>query len=309
MEYISTTFVVSRSNRLFGLCSLLVALCGANEAAAAEGSNDCWAVYQAGVDQALAGHLHDASSIFQNCALDSCKSPVRQLCESKLFRLELDAPSVVPLLDDAGGSPLIDATLTMDGALLATRLDGRAIAVDPGVHVFVFERGGEVISTQTLVIAQGQRNRELRASVPKPAPEPPPEPEIAAAPLPARAPVTLMPHEAPENGPSAAPYLLGGAALLGAGAYALLSTWGRGDNAKLSQCKPNCSAGAVSHIRALYIAADVSLGIAAAAAIASVTTFILSGSGSHRESNSHASYALSIQPERSGALATFRGTL
>jgi hypothetical protein len=309
-----------------GICSLIAALSqGTAQVAAADGGADCSAVYEAGLEQERAGHLSDATAIYQSCAADSCGNPTRQSCQAKLFRLELDMPSVVPLAQDSEGAPVLDVQVTMDGAPLASRLDGRAFRVDPGLHEFVFSAGGEEVSSQQLVIASGQRNREIWLELP-PASSPvmefeaeplPPAPAKAAQPTLAAlhteaqlAPrVALTSSDQPESHSSLAPYILGGGALLGAGAYLVLSSWARGDNAKLSQCSPNCSPDSITHIRTLYVAADISLGVAAAAALTSVAWFVFSDSDSNDERAPKGGYALSIQPERDGALATLKGTL
>jgi hypothetical protein len=292
------------------------------QAAAEDGGRDCSAVYDAARDEEQAGHLRAAAEFFRNCALDSCDSPVQRSCEAKLMRLELDAPSVVPLANDGSGEPLVDAQVTMDGVLLTSRLDGRAFPVDPGLHEFVFSAGGTSFGSTRLVIAQGQRNRQLWMVLPA-AREPLPQaaelvqPEAAAVvqelPAPLEPAVMAAPAAATaaggahRSGVSLTPYVLGGTALLGAGAYALLSTWARDDNAQLGRCSPNCSRDSVSHTRSLYIAADISLGVGVAAALGSIAAFVLSGPSSKDEPARR--YALSVQPERSGALATFRGTL
>jgi hypothetical protein len=308
-----------RRGAALSACGLLGLLWSSVCAAEAHDS-DCSAVYDAAALQEQAGHLREAQSIYENCAIDCCRNPVRQTCEAKSMRLELDVPSVVPLAKDAAGEPLVDALVKMDGAELTSHLDGRAISVDPGLHEFVWSSGGEVIGSTRVVIAQGQRNRELMmAIVPALTREPiAPQPtaaeaELPAAPVAQHAETVRAPRAAtaatPQRSISLTPYVLGGTALLGAGAYALLSSWARGDNAALGRCSPNCSQASVSHVRTLYIAADISLGIAAAAAIGSIATFTLSGASSEHEPAPKRSFALSVQPERSGALATVRGTL
>jgi len=40
------------------------------------------------------------------------------------------------------GSNITDVTVTLDGTRLATRLDGKAVSVDPGEHVLTFVADG-----------------------------------------------------------------------------------------------------------------------------------------------------------------------
>jgi hypothetical protein len=113
------------------------------------------------------------------------------------------------------------------------------------------------------------------------------------------------------TGPSGSllPYVLGGTALAGVGGYFMLVNWGRQDNQQLARCSPNCSPDSVSHIRRLYLAADISLGVSIAAALGAGAWLLFSSSHSSTERTPPAAaYALSVQPERAGALATFEGS-
>lgn len=108
--------------------------------------------YDEGRDAEREGDLHTALELYQSCALDGCANPVRRSCEARALRLELDAPSVVPLANTADGEPLVDAEVTMDGRLLNSSLDGLAIAVEPGLHDFVFSTHGEVFGPTALLV-------------------------------------------------------------------------------------------------------------------------------------------------------------
>jgi hypothetical protein len=291
------------------VCSLL-SFAWSGSAAAQDGERDCSAVYDAAQEAESTGDLHTALEFYESCAVDSCANPARRSCEAHALRLELDAPTIVPLAKTANGEPIVDADLTMDGRLLTSHLNGRAIGVDPGLHEFVFSKDGKTLGSVRLVVAQGQRNRELWMieapvhSAQHLAPVVMKRETHVAAPR-----AAVAPTESNEHSASVAPYLLGGTALLGGGAYALLSTWARNDNAELSRCTPNCPKESVQHIRNLYLAADISLGVGIAAAVGSIASFIVSGSGSEDKPAPQRNLALSVQPERNGALATLRGTL
>jgi hypothetical protein len=342
--------LVSRSFiGIFGSVALLLAT--ANRCHAADGVTDCSAAYHAATSLEQAGRLRDAALLFQGCAADSCGNPARSVCQGKLVRLQLDVPSVVPLVKDANGAPIVAAEVAMDGLVLSSRLDGRAFPIDPGLHEFTFSVDGRSVGSQRVLIAQGERNRALGLTLPSRALEPAEAPapvvatsneaptvstaempadhdetepviasdeqlaEISAAPNPqpreVAPPLAMTSDEGSHASVSVAPYLFGGGALLSAGAYVALSSWARGDNQKLSRCSPNCSPNSISHIRSLYLAADISLGVAAAAAVTSAVWFLVSGTSSHadRARGSNRGLALAVQPERAGALATLRGTL
>ena len=86
----------------------------------------------------------------------------------KLYaQLESDIPSVVPLVSDENGEPRVDVQVTIDNELLTSRLDGRALPIDPGMHEFSFTADGAVLATQRLMIVQGQRNRPIAITLQK----------------------------------------------------------------------------------------------------------------------------------------------
>jgi hypothetical protein len=82
------------------------------------------------------------------------------------MQLDADTPSVVPLVTDDTGSPRVDVQVTMDGELVASKLDGVSLSIDPGMHEFSFSSGGNVFATQKILVLQGQRNRPIAVSLP-----------------------------------------------------------------------------------------------------------------------------------------------
>jgi hypothetical protein len=209
-------------------------------------------------------------------------------CWTTHSELEVGIPSVVPVATDDGGAPLVDVQLSMDGELLASRFDGRALPVDPGMHEFSFATGGHVFAVQRVLIAEGQHYRSL------PVVKHAEDSASAAKPDSARA--------AHVRGPSAWPYVMGITGLGAVGAAALLTYWGRQDNELLARCAPGCDPVSLSHIRELYTVADISLAAGAAALVLSTVLF-----ATHHSSEAKPSYSLDVRPNPSGASATITG--
>jgi hypothetical protein len=309
----------------------------------------CGITYRSAIQLEQSGHLRQAKDLLLSCSKTSCGAVIKQRCAGHYARLESDIPSVVPLVSDENGDPRVDVQVTIDGEALASRLDGRSLPVDPGLHEFSFTADGAVLATQKIMIVQGQRNRPIAISLQKdkhgkrvvlgpaagtgaldakasldkpimdrPAPEraerePPlaekatPErdaPEKAApeAPTPDAPPLEVK----PKGGPGAMPYLLGTLGIAGLGGGGLLTYWGKKDNDLLAQCSPNCSQASVDHIRKLYLASDISLGIGATALATSLIWFITSPS-SQEKPPSQAAYRLDVQPTPAGGFATISG--
>ena len=102
------------------------------------------------------------------------------------------------------------------------------------------------------------------------------------------------------------PYVLGAVGLVGLGGAGLLTYWGRRDNDLLAGCRPNCPKESLDHIRTLYIASDVSLGVGAAALTTGLVWFLVSGPS--KEEPRAPAYRFDVQPIASGSFATFTGS-
>jgi hypothetical protein len=123
----------------------------------------CVSTYEQAQQHQKGGRLVKALEAFNQCAQDNCPSVVRQQCALALPELEQSVPSVVFDASDADGNQVIDVRVDVDGALAASRLDGRAVSLDPGRHVVRFEAPGGRVVEQTIVMLEGQRRRPVRA--------------------------------------------------------------------------------------------------------------------------------------------------
>jgi hypothetical protein len=96
---------------------------------------------------------------------------------------------------------------------------------------------------------------------------------------------------------------------LGAGGFVLLSAWGKKDNDLLKQCAPNCRQGSVDRVKERYLAADVSLGVGAAALTSALLIYALSGSRSETPAHHESAYSVDVHPTTgAGALANLKGS-
>jgi hypothetical protein len=285
----------------------------------------CQSAYQDGLTRQQANHPRDARAAFVLCAKPSCGSLQRK-CASAAEQVRSAIAWIAPVVTDAEGTPLADVRVKIDDQLLTAHLDGRELPVDPGLHeVSATARvgawpGREVSATRKVMIVEGQRG-PLAISLPAPD-SAPAETASAAAPAPASAsasasdsaepssqaesaPVDPAPAPAKHHGTTAWPFVIGGVGLAGLGAGALLTYWGRSDNAALSSCSPNCAPSSVDHIHTLYLAADISFGVGGAALGAAALLFVLSHPSSHE--GTPTTTAFDVQPTRSGAVASFQG--
>ncbi len=131
--------------------------------------------------------LRDAEQRLLVCVSASCPGPVRDDCAQRLTELRAVIPTVVFSVKDDADQDLSDVRVTMDDQPLANKLDGTAIAIDPGPHHFVFESAGRQKEERALVIREGEKDRHERivlvaAPAAGTAPAPAPVPEAAPPP-------------------------------------------------------------------------------------------------------------------------------
>ena len=111
---------------------------------------------------------------------------MRDDCTSRFDELDHVQPSIVFTAKDASGADVGAVSVTMDGQPLADKLDGGAIAVDPGQHVFAFTVAGRAPVTRALILAEGDKNRreiiELEGDAARPAASPATTPPAASTP-------------------------------------------------------------------------------------------------------------------------------
>ena len=264
------------------------------------------------------GHLREARDAALECSPAVCGELVSQQCRTRHQILEEEIPSVVATAVDEQGAPLVEVEVRVDGALLTTRIDGQGILLDPGLHEFSFSAKDRSPYVEKILIAQGERNRRVSAVL-QPAPSVPSAgakeaaaavaatpPGSAAPPTAAAAPVAASPAVVtePSRHVSGWTYVVGGVGVAALGTSIALATWGHTDNQLLDQCAPNCSQESVDHVRHLYIAADVSLGVGVVAlGVATWMYFSTPKSAEPRADQAGNQFDVRLAPQ--GAFATW----
>jgi hypothetical protein len=137
-----------------------------------------------GQDLRREGKLSAAREQFRACALPACPGILRDDCARRLDELDKAQPTIAFEVKDASGADTVAVKVTVDGKPLAERLDGSALRVDIGQHVFTFLIAGQPPITRTLVLTEGEKGRHERVVI---AGETPPAsmPSAGGAPSPA----------------------------------------------------------------------------------------------------------------------------
>jgi hypothetical protein len=287
------------------------------------------------------GELQAARVLLRQCAQNPCSGFVRQQCINRNIKLEMDTPSVVLLVTDAGGGSRTDVQVKVDGEPFASTLDGRALPIDPGMHDFSFIADGHVFATQRILIVQGQRNRFITANIGRSGSRGAvaadesavPTSEEQVAKLPVARPRAKVAEAAADQKAAAEPeataessaaestaeqgtapkhrrilpWVLTGVGAAGLGAGAVFTLWGRKDNNNLSACSPNCSDATLSHIKRVYQAADIAIGVGVAALAAAYWSYAFSQSSTGESKSSETALRLDVAPTTSGGFAAVSG--
>ncbi len=219
----------------------------AQEPAEAEDNKaECAAAYAQTQRLRQAGKLGEALAQAVFCAQSSCPELLLADCTRWVSELEAGLPTIVFEATDAQGRLLEDVRLFVDGQLVLDHLDGRALPVDPGEHVFRFERGTAVVERRAVVI-EGSKAQHVFAEFPA----------LPVAKKELRPPAPKAEAEVP-----VAAWVAGGVALAGAVGFAVFGLQGNAKYADLEdQCAPRCTDDDLEPMRRDWLVADVAGGV------------------------------------------------
>jgi hypothetical protein len=234
-----------------------LALVVTGPAQADEEKDRCTAAYVAGQELKAASRLLEAAAELETCIADGCAEFVREDCGRWLDEVERATPTVVPRFVDERGRDVVEVALFVDDRAIATRLDGKPIALDPGAHRFRFERAGHPAVERSFTIASGEKGRTLL---------------VALEPAPAPAPAVPSPPVEPSGGSiHPAAWALGAVSVVG---FGMLIGFGV-HSLTLEDCSPACSDEQVDDIVLERAIADVGLGVGLGALGAAVLVAVL----------------------------------
>jgi hypothetical protein len=249
--------------------------------AAASGTSDAAPAAKGGAKQCIAAHEealtlrankkpHAAREKLIACARAECPGVLRKECADQLALVEKDAPTVALEARDDEGNDATQVKVTMDGASIADRLTGGAMDVEPGEHVFRFERADGKSLEQRVLVVEGEKNRKVVGDFSTLVPK---KPKVDDKP-----PVTTNPP--PKLSPLV--FVFGGLALVGTGGFVYFAATGKGKENDLAKtCSPRCTDDDVKPVKRDYLIGDIALGVGiASAALAVILALPSLGAGS-----------------------------
>jgi hypothetical protein len=208
------------------------------------------------------GRLLDARAALVTCAVAACPGIVVSECSALLAEVERGIPSVVIGAVDAAGRDAIAVRVHVDGKLVASRLDGKPVPLDPGEHVFRYEMEGAPAVEERLLVREGERARAVVVRFTGPD---------------ARRDTPAPGRGAEESRPiPALAFVLGGVGLLGGAAFGVFSGIGLSQKGDLDDlgCKPGCAEEDVDDVRRSFLIGDIALATGVVAVGAAVVVYL-----------------------------------
>lgn len=253
-------------------------------AASADGREQCVAASEKAQQLRNAGKLSEARDQLAICGRAECPKIVAQDCTQWMSEVLGILPSVVPGAKDRRGRDLIDVKVSVDGKVMTGALDGKPIAVDPGVHTFKFETKGAPPAEEKVVVRQGEKNRILTVTLAVGEEAPP-----AKKPGPIDVGNESDRREEPRSSaPPIAPFVVGGLGVVALGAALYLALDANSDVQKLrEECAPRCNQADVDDIDQRRVIAGVTAAGGGALLIAGVVLFFVHGSSESQAGKSH----------------------
>jgi hypothetical protein len=161
-----------------------------------------------------------------------------------------------PGLQHQEGNADASVKVSLDGMVVAERLTGGSVEVEPGEHTVRFERSDGKVIEQKVLVTEGEKHRKVVAEYASLVPKPPAD---------------GRPPPVEEKKIPLGSYVAGGVAVVALGSFAIFALTGKSNEDDLAgTCSPNCGTDEVGSVNRSYLVADVSLGVAAVATIVAV---------------------------------------
>jgi hypothetical protein len=239
--------------------------------------------------------LSSARPALLTCSRDVCPQGVRQDCVKWLGEVDNAISTVVIRARDESGHDIIDVRVLVDGTVLVPKLQGTAVAVDPGQHKFRYELPNGKAIEDDVLIAEGEKGRVIRVDLkesPKGEGQTPGE--------------EVKPTHASGGGPGPVPWIIGGVGLASLIGFAVIEIPIQSQYSDLvNGCgkTSTCTQAQKDSVSSLYAPAGVLLGVGIAGVVVSATWLIVSAVTGHKATSTTTGFG--IAPMSGGAFASF----
>ncbi len=265
--------------------------------AASAQSATCTEAYERAQEKRSEGHLSAALSELRVCVESTCAEFVREDCKRWLNQTEAELPTVVFSVT-RNGKDEAASEISCDGVPLAGVLDGKAVPIDPGFHLFTVKIPGSSPIERKLLIRDGERNRILEFAFLSSVEDRTALPPVVSQPLP------VPPAHEGSRRRAILTYGLSGVGVLGLAGFSLFAALGRSEKADLQHsCAPFCSENQIDKVRTKYLIADTCLGVGLVSLGVATYLYITGrGKGSGTQEGSTASVDFVAHPAGAGGV-------
>lgn len=243
--------MMPRWNKLGAVVFCTACLIAPAHIARADQKQECLDAYDQAQTLRQDGKLAAARKKMLVCAQPYCSDFMQRDCTKWIGEVDADMPTVVFSAKDSKGQDMLDVAVTVDDELLVSQIDGKAVSVDPGVHVFRFTSDGKRPVEERVVVLAGAKNRAI---------------SVILAPLSDDDSLDgSFDSGSVKRTSSAAPppltYVFGGVGLLGVGGMIGFGLSFKSKVSDLDNCKPSCEQSKVDSASTMRTLAFVSGGV------------------------------------------------
>jgi len=122
---------------------------------------DCTAAQKSAQTDKAAGRVKQALTELATCARPVCPKAMQKQCTDLTATVVAGQPTVVFSAKDAAGNAVTNVTVSVDGAVVTSNLDGTAVPLDPGSHAMKFEMDGATTVEKQIDVADGTKGQTI----------------------------------------------------------------------------------------------------------------------------------------------------
>ena len=153
--------LMTDTTRLLSTGIAVVAVVFMTRSARATDKADCTAAQKAAQADKLARKPTRALTELATCSRPVCPKAMQKQCADLTDALKASLPTVVFAAKDASGNAVTQVTVTVDGAVVASALDGTPVPLDPGSHAMKFEMDGATTVEKQVTVAEGEKAQPI----------------------------------------------------------------------------------------------------------------------------------------------------
>jgi hypothetical protein len=231
--------------------------------------------------------LIEARQQFRLCAAGGCPSVVQTDCASWLSDIDRAVPTIVLSAKNGSRADLFDVKVSVDGQPLAAKLDGQALAINPGPHTFHFEEADGTHADVQVLIKEGERSQPVEAVLGAVPATPPPAPAAATG--------------GSSNPMKTAGWIIGGVGVAGLALGTVFGIVALNDKNNAGCVDNLCNPGTSSGIKSAALASDVGW-IAGGVLLAGGAALVLLAPGPKHEGAARVQVAPTVMAGGGGAV-------